>query len=242
MKTIYSFIAITAFSLGAVAQVDLSANFIAFEEGAEISEDVFDGSISIMNNGTNIPLGDSIYFSYIVDGDIYTIDFENTYSNYYILEEEFVVGTELTFGFVDLTAVNLAEAFSGMNVTFCVAVYGIGPSSVDLTFSSDSYPDDNLECVFLEVPVYGIGVEELALEIGDVYITAGQLMIVNNGIGSGAQANINIVNMSGQLAQNETITLAAGTSTMEVSSLATGIYVVSIQVNGAVINRKISIQ
>jgi hypothetical protein len=67
-------------------------------------------------------------------------------------------------------------------------------------------------------------------------------MIVNNGIGSGAQANINIVNMNGQLAQNETITLAAGNSTMEVSSLATGIYVVSIQVNGAVINRKISIQ
>ena len=67
-------------------------------------------------------------------------------------------------------------------------------------------------------------------------------MIVNNGIGSGAQANINIVNMSGQLAQNETITLAAGTSTMEVSSLATGVYVVSIQVNGAVINRKISLQ
>ncbi|MCC7454334.1 MAG: T9SS type A sorting domain-containing protein, partial [Crocinitomix sp.] len=56
------------------------------------------------------------------------------------------------------------------------------------------------------------------------------------------QANINIVNMNGQVAQNETITLAAGTSTMEVSSLATGVYVVSIQVNGAVINRKISIQ
>ena len=62
MKKIYDLMAIVTFSLGAVAQVDLSANFIAYEEGAEISDDVFDGSISIMNNGTNIPLGDSIYF------------------------------------------------------------------------------------------------------------------------------------------------------------------------------------
>jgi hypothetical protein len=48
--------------------------------------------------------------------------------------------------------------------------------------------------------------------------------------------------LNGEVAQTETITLVAGTCAMEVSSLATGVYVVSIQVNGAVINRKISIQ
>ena len=236
MKTIYSFIAIAVFSTTVFAQTDLASQFTAYTAGSTIDDDPMDGTISITNVGIDIPIGDTIYFSYIIDGEFYNLNLDFDYVNYYVTEEVFATGDELLFG-----NPTLAWASLDITVELCSAVYGVGIASIDLMFSSDTNASDNSECMNYKLPKY-IGVEELGLELGNVYVAAGQLMIVNNGIGSDAQANINIVHMNGQVAQNETITLAAGTSTMEVSSLATGIYVVSIQVNGAVINRKISIQ
>jgi hypothetical protein len=237
MKKIYTLAALAVFSLTAGAQTDMSSEFTAYTGGSTIDDSPMDGTISIVNVGADIAMGDTIYFSYIIDGDIYSLNLDAGFVNYYVTEEVFATGDELLFG-----NPALAWAELGITVELCSAVYGIGFASVDVTFPTDSDATDNSECISYELPVDASGVEELGLEVGNVFVAAGQLMIVNNGIGSGAQANINIVNMNGQVAQNETITLVAGTSTMEVSSLATGIYVVSIQVNGAVINRKISIQ
>ena len=237
MKKIYTLAALAVFSLTVGAQTDMSSEFAAYTGGATVDDSPMDGTIAIVNVGSDIAMGDTIYFSYIIDGDIYSLNLDAGFVNYYVTEEVFATGDELLFG-----NPALAWAELGITVDLCSAVYGVGFASVDVTFATDSDASDNSECISYELPVDASGVEELGLEVGNVFVAAGQLMIVNNGIGSGAQANINIVNMNGQVAQNETITLVAGTSTMEVSSLATGIYVVSIQVNGAVINRKISIQ
>ncbi len=238
MKKIYSFIAIAVFSISVFAQTDLASQFTAYIAGSTIDDSPMDGTISITNVGIDIPIGDTIYFSYIIDGEVYDLNLDADFVNYYVTEEVFAIGDELLFGNPTLTWAEL-----DITVELCSAVYGVGIASVDLMFSSDTNASDNSECMNYKLPrSEWYGVEELGLEEGNVYVAAGQLMILNNGIGSGAQANVNIVNMNGQVAQNETITLAAGTSTMEVSSLATGVYVVSIQVNGVVINRKISIQ
>ena len=237
--------AITAFSLGAVAQVDLSVQFVTIDPDELIEISPVDASFVITNEGPDLLPGDTIFFSYLVNDVIYSTTLTLDYINYYVVEidglptgGEVIVGNEE----LDWLASDVDWIALGPEIEFCCAAYGVGYAAVDITFPLDDNPADNNGCFLFVAPGEPASITNEELEISDVYINAGQLMIVNNGIGSGAQANINIVHMNGQVAQNETITLVAGTSTMEVSSLATGIYVVSIQVNGAVINRKISIQ
>ncbi len=230
--------AITAFSLTAVAQVDLSAKFVTYEPGDIIDVSPMDGRFIITNGGADLVLGDSIFFAYLVDGVPQTLTLTTDYQDYYHVDVDGIpTGGEIILGSetLDWTAL-------GFDVEFCCIVYGLGAASVDLAFPLDDDPSDNNSCIVFVESEEPASLKNEDLSIGDVYIDAGQLMIVNNGIGSDAQADVNIINMNGQVAQNESIALTSGTSMMEVSSLATGVYVVSIQVNGAVINRKISIQ
>ena len=67
-------------------------------------------------------------------------------------------------------------------------------------------------------------------------------MIVNDGANDDVQANLNIVNMNGQIVQTENFVLASGTSIVELNNLTTGIYIVAIETEEGVITRKISIQ
>jgi hypothetical protein len=245
MKKIYSFMAMTAFSLGAVAQVDLSVQFVTIDPGEVIEISPVDASFVITNEGADIPAGDTIFISYLINDLIHSMDLSTDFLNYYVIDfEGFPTGAEIIISNeeLDWLEADVDWLAFGPEIEFCCAAYGVGYAAVDITFPLDDNPEDNNGCFVFALPEEPSSITSEELELGNVYIAAGQLMIVNNGIGAGAQANINIVNMNGQVAQNETITLAAGTSTVEVSSLATGIYVVSIQVNGAVINRKISIQ
>ena len=73
MKKIYTLIAIMAFTFSASAQFDLSCEFAAYTAGATINDDPMDGTIVITNEGDDIPIGDTLTFGYIIDGDPYSL-------------------------------------------------------------------------------------------------------------------------------------------------------------------------
>ncbi len=237
MKKIYTLIAIMAFTFSASAQFDLSCEFAAYTAGATINDDPMDGTIVITNEGDDIPIGDTLTFGYIIDGDPYSLALDAGYYNFFVTEEVFVSGTTLAFG-----SDALAWAALGITVEICATAYGIGALAVP-DFTGDTDPSNNSSCISYELPVVDdSGIEDLSLELSNVYVAAGQLMIVNDGANDDVQANLNIVNMNGQIVQTENFVLASGTSIVELNNLTTGIYIVAIETEEGVITRKISIQ
>jgi hypothetical protein len=236
MKKIYTLIAIMAFTFSASAQFDLSCEFAAYTAGATTDDDPMDGTIVITNEGADLPIGDTLTFGFIIDGDPYSLALDAGFYNFFVLEETFVSGTTLAFG-----SDALAWAALGIEVEICATAYGIGALAVP-DFTGDSDPSDNSSCITYQLPVDDSGIEDLSLELSNVYVAAGQLMIVNDGANDDVQANLNIVNMNGQIVQTENFVLASGTSIVELNNLTTGIYIVAIETEEGVITRKIAIQ
>ncbi|MFT5824340.1 MAG: hypothetical protein ACI8ZM_005607 [Crocinitomix sp.] len=239
MKKIYTLIAVMAFTFSASAQFDLSCEFATYTAGSTVADDPMDGTIVITNEGEDIAIGDTLTFGYIIDGDSYSLALDAGFYNFFITEEVFVSGTTLSFG-----DPALAWAALGIDVDLCATVYGIGALAVP-DFTGDADPTDNSSCITYELPdapIDDTGIEDLNLVLSNVYVAAGQLMIVNEGANDDVQANLNIVNMNGQTVQTENFALATGTSIVELNNLSAGIYIVAIEVEGAVITRKISIQ
>lgn len=237
MKKIYTLIACLAITFGATAQFDLSATFVAYAEGSTVDDDPMNGQITIVNEGAPILAGDTLTFGLFIDDGPYGLDLTAGVYNFFVLEEPMATGDEMTFG-TDM----LAWAALGISVECCATVYGVGEAAVT-DHAGDSNPDDNRSCITYNLPeVDDSGIEDFELTLSNVYVAAGQLMIVNDGFNSDEIANLNIVNMGGQVVQTENFTLTQGTNAVEIDNLSTGIYIVAIEVEGAVITRKISIQ
>lgn len=226
-------------AFGANAQYDLSASWVAYSAGESVSDNPMNGTFTITNEGAaDIAIGDTVCYGIIVDDGPYGVDLTGGVYNFIVLEEPFVAGTSLTVGLVEL-----AWAELGITVNACATAYGVGTASV-MDHVGDSNPDDNRECISYMLPEApdDSGIEDFETALANVYVANGSLMIVNSGVTVNEQANLNIVSVNGQLVQTSNFVLTQGTSTVDVSSLSTGIYIVSIEVNGAVISKKVSIQ
>lgn len=239
MKKIYTLIAVLAFTFGATAQdFDLSCVFQSYTAGSTVDDDPTDGTIIITNEGDPIGIGDTLCFGFLIDGSPYSLALDAGFYNFFVTEEEFGTGETMSFG-TDM----LAWAALGISVEWCATAYGIGALSVP-DFAGDANPDDNSSCVTYNLPeeVDDSGIEDLELVLSNVYVAAGQLMIVNEGVNADNQANLNIINMNGQTVQTENFVISQGTTAVEINNLSAGIYIVAIEVEGAVITRKVSIQ
>lgn len=235
MKKIYTLIAAAFVAFGANAQdYDLSIAWSALTDGETVTETEFEGGIIITNEGAPLPIGDTLCFGYRIDGSFFTLSFGGGY-NYVVLEAEMATGETMSFD-------NGVIVTPPLEAEFCAVVHGIGSASFG-TFEGDTNADDNLTCVSIDVEeIDDTGIEDFALALGNVYVAGGQLMIVNEGVTVENQANLKIININGQTVQSENLTLSQGTTSVEISNLSAGIYIVAIEVEGAVLSRKISIQ
>ena len=241
MKKIYTLIAVMAFGFSATAQLeyDLSIEFEAYTAGSSIDESPMNGVMVITNEGPTIPTGDTLFFNYLIDGSDYTMDLTAGSVNYSVLAEDMLTDATLSFGNPALEWASL-----GITVEMCANVYGVGQNTFlgEETYAGDTDISNNQSCISYTLPVDDSGIEDLNISLSNVYITAGQLMIVNDGANDDVQANLNIVNMNGQTVQTENFVLASGTSTVALNNLSAGIYIVAIETEEGVITRKVSIQ
>ncbi|MGB1102194.1 MAG: T9SS type A sorting domain-containing protein [Crocinitomicaceae bacterium] len=249
MKKIYMIIAAVAVSFGATAQDDFAANLISPTSGSTSSDDPVTISFEVENVGsTTMPSGDTLWLSVLIDGGIFGLDIAPGGVTGYILEADLAPGDVFT---VPDFGIDWLPQASPTSVEVCVAVWGNGIASFSgdgETFEdivqNDEDVTNNTDCFTAELPVEvdDASIEEAGLSLTNVYVAAGDLLIVNEGNNPNAQANLNIYNINGQVVQNENFVITQGTNTIGLDNLTAGIYIVAIEVEGAVVTRKISIQ
>lgn len=238
MKKIYTLIAAAFVAFGANAQYDLSIAYTAYAGGETVTTTGIDLSFSVTNEGpATLTITDTIFVSYTRDGvAVYVTNVNITGVQYILLEEDLAPGASVgPFGPTDLGVP------SGFSEEFCAVVYGVGAASV-MTTNDDDY-SNNTSCLSINVTDgYDVSIEDNQLELTNVYAAAGNLMIVSEGSSAGKLANMNIVNLNGQTVQTEAFVVSQGINTVALNNLAAGIYVVSIEIEGVLVTRKISIQ
>jgi hypothetical protein len=238
MKKIYTLIAAAVFTFGANAQYDLSIDYTAYDGGEVETATGIDLSFSVTNEGdVALEITDTIWVSYTRDGTPVNVTNVNvTGAQYIALEEPLAPGASV--GPYGPTSLGVP---SGFNEDFCAVVYGVGVASLDET-NDDNYTD-NVMCIEIDVETgFDVSIEENEFSLSSIFVNAGNLMIVNEGTDAGKTANVSIVNISGQTVQSETVVLSNGTNTVALNNLSNGIYLVAIEVEGAVITRKVSVQ
>ena len=250
MKKIYMLVTAIAVCIGANAQDDFAASLINPTSGSTNSDDPVTINFQVDNVGsTSYGEGDTIWLSLLLDGDIYGLDIAPGGVSGYILSED--LGPGDSFVIPDDIGIDWLEQTEPTTVEVCVAVWGIGAASFSgdgETFEDiivgDDDPSNNTDCFTAELPVAvdDASIEENGLSLSNVYVAAGDLMIVNEGNNPNSQANLNIYNINGQVVQNENFVITQGTNTVALDNLTAGIYIVAIEVEGAVVTRKISIQ
>jgi hypothetical protein len=250
MKKIYTLIALAAFTFTATAQDDFAVNLVSHAEGDTDASNPMDFEFEVENVGeTTYPEGDTLVVSLEVDGAVSALDLTPGFVNYIFLEGDFapgdIISVPATTGIEWLeqpepTTINLCGVVFGMGVA---SFSGAGPSTAEFIVGDDDV-SNNISCISVELPVAvdDAGIEDLSLVLSNVYVASNQLYLINEGANDDVQANLNIVNMNGQTVQTENFALNSGTSIVELNNLTAGIYIVTIEVEGALITRKISIQ
>jgi hypothetical protein len=248
MKKIYMLVTAVAVCFGATAQDDFAANLISPASGSTDTDDPVTISFEVENVGTTAyGAGDTLWLSCLIDGGIFGLDIAPGGVTGYILDAD--LGPGDTFTVPDFGIDWLPQA-DPTSVEVCVAVWGIGVASFggdgetfEDILQNDDDASNNTDCFTAELPVIDdASIEEAGLSLTNVYVAGGDLMIVNEGNSANAQADLNIYNINGQIVQNENFVITQGTNTIGLNNLTAGIYIVAIEVEGAVVTRKISIQ
>lgn len=249
MKKIYMVLAAALLAFGASAQHDLAVNLVSHSSGGTDASDPLTFQFEAENVGdSTILTGDTVWFCLLFNGDIVGLDLATGGVNGFILEEDLAPGDvflvpEIGIDWLDQpepTTIEVCGVVFGPGV---VSFSGEGPGIEEIIVNDDD-PSNNYDCISAELPV-GVddsGIEDLELVLSEVYVVGNHLTIVNEGVNAENQANLNIINMNGQTVQTENFVIAQGVNTVEINSLSTGIYFVSIEVEGAIITKKVSIQ
>ena len=238
MKKTYTLIALLICSFAAAGQFNLSCKFLTYVEGGLVYDHPIDGRIVVTNEGPDIASGDTLVVAFIVSGTPNSLELEEGSYTIYETEEVFVSGTSLTIGSAELEWPTI-----GGEIELCAAAFGVGlPSVPDFTGDTDS--TDNTSCITYVIPdlMSNDDIGASNLKLSTIYTTTSELIIVTEGENSSPSANLSIINLNGQVVQAENIGLTAGTSIIALNNLITGIYIVTIRTQEAVITRKISIQ
>ncbi|MDA7804034.1 T9SS type A sorting domain-containing protein [Crocinitomix sp.] len=250
MKKIYTLIAILAFTFGATAQDDFAVNLVSHTEGDTDDSDPMDFEFEVENVGsTTYGDGDTLVVSLAIDGAIVSLELAGGYVSFLFLTEDFAPGDIYSVPVV--AGIDWLDQPVPTTVSLCAVVYGMGVESfsgggpsVEEYIVNDDDVSNNTSCisVILPVAVDDSGIEDLGLTLSNVYVSGNQLMLENEGINGEALVNLSIVNMNGQTVQTNNFVMVQGTSALAINSLAPGIYVVAIEVEGQIATRKISIQ
>ncbi len=246
MKKIFTILAIAAVSTSAFAQTDdLSIAFTNISAGGTYQNSV-DMAVDITNEGsTTLNIGDTLVIGLNLDDSPYS--FALTANNFSVitLSSALAPGQSLNIPYT----FNVTSA-SGNPIAVCAVVYGIGIASVDTNASPSSpFPmistwdanfGDNKTCITYDPNVTSI--QELNAMADKVFFANNQLVYDWTNINEANEAIVRMTSINGQTVLSETVQLNEGRNRLDVNNLATGLYLVTFQVNGEAATTKIYVK
>lgn len=245
MKKIYTLIAIVCLTFGANAQGDLQIAFTGIAAGSSQPGGAVDGGFSITNNSSTIPMGDTLWFGMNVDNVPYSFNLTLGGLSYSVLTAPFTGGTTLNFA----NTINFTSA-TGNPANVCIVAYGTDRSLIDTNASASSpYPltttwdqnfNDNSVC-FTYTP-FITSIQELNEMTDKVFFANGQLVYDWTNMNEAHEAQITMTSINGQTVLSKNVELNEGRNRMNVNNLATGLYLVTFQVNGEASTAKVYVK
>jgi len=247
MKKIYTLIAALSIFGAVNAQNDFAVNLVSHTAGDTDASDPLNFEFEVENVGsTTIPTGDTLFVSIGLDGSIFSLAIEPGYISFFIIEEDFAPGDVFA---VPVVSIDLIPQPAGTTVELCAVVYGFGAASfsgagpsIEEFIVGDDNTANNISCITAELPIDFTGIETNELGLTNIYYAAGEIILVSEGSEAGKQVNMNVVSINGQSVQNETFVMSQGMNAVAVNSIAPGIYIVAIEIEGVLVTRKISVQ
>jgi len=251
MKKIYTLIAVACLSLTANAQYDLKVELDNYTNNQVVtgsvgtsgfSTDFLNTNFTITNIGDPIAATDTIVFGLMIGTTIYTVDLTANAVNY-ITDSIIPTGGTLEYSPAGVALGFQGDTVAGTQRTICAyaAVAGadewLANNPFDATYNADTNATDNSSCVTYElngtVINDQVGLDQnLRALVNKTYVANNQLVIENNTIDFNSAAIINVTNVSGQIVATENKVIQRGRNTVQLGNLSTGIYIVTVQVEG----------
>ncbi|MBN4071022.1 T9SS type A sorting domain-containing protein [Crocinitomix catalasitica] len=243
MKKIYTLITALSFAAVSTAQIDMAVTLDV--AGASSSADPLDMTFTVTNNGGTIPEGDSIAFALFDGTTYYAMDLTAGFYNFVELDAAsgpFLNGETKTYAPSPIT-MDWIYTNIGLTANMCAIAWVQNGTAVGIiaNIALDVTPTDNTECCFYTVTSV-VGIELLAVDLGSVYAFDNVLRIENNLNSDVENVSVVICSLTGQIVQNETITLNGGLNEIGLNNTTRGIYLVTISANGTSTTKKVSIR
>lgn len=209
------------------SQNNFSIRWNVYEEGVIVEENPFNGSFIIQNVGeSTILTGDTIWYGYLVEDEVYDLNFNLSLYSGMVLDEDFAPGDEFSVS-------NVFEwpLFweSGDTVSTCATVYGEGIESyLEIPYTGDDDPSNNLTCVQAILPTYTAEINSIDL-INRIYHANDRLFIEISQ--KNVRTSITIYSLTGSLVLNQVFEDVDGKIELATDLFIRGLYTIVIEQN-----------
>jgi len=233
-----------ACSTAVFSQYDLKAEWNEYEAGIITDDDPFFGSFTITNNGESvISAGDTIWYGYLIDGDLYDKELNIGLVSGIVLEEDFSAGDERSI----YNPIIWPLWGSGDSIEVCATVFGVGVESYTGDyFTGDSDPENNSTCVTAVLPIYVSDMDEKhnTQDFSTITIQANQGLIQLKLMQElSVPVEISIIGIAGNVVLQKPV-LPKGQTELYLNypSVPSGIYFIRMSWSNGVIAKKIFIR
>ena len=237
MKSLFILLLVAASTI-TYTQNDVSVTFNDYTYGEETSDDPLYLVFSITNeSATAVPVGDTLFFAFLVGGNNYSMDLTAGSVSYVKLTSNFEPGE--TFDLATLSVPPsvmdmqwIYEEMGALTGNIC-AVVGVGIQSLYHAPGADANYLDNTTCVAYTVTEVA-GIEQEEKNELSIYPTpASNSANLKLGTLEG-EIYVTVTDLSGRIVYAETVFATYGkTHTIDTELLENGNYIVTISQNGA---------
>lgn len=239
LRYIGGFIVVLLAANVSFGQYDLAVSWNEYTEGETTDDDPFLGSFTIENVGeSTILTNDTLWYGYIIDGEIYDLDLNLGLVSGEVLDDDFLPGDEISI----LNTFTWPLWGPGITIEACAVVFGVGYESYtgDL-YTGDEDSSNNKVCINAVLPDYSVGIETYEAQSAlHIYSNANEVVVVNN-INEAIPAQISIAGINGQIFYQADLNLNSGQNSVQTTDFASGVYFISIIHNGIRTEKKLVI-
>ena len=243
-KVLFLFLMMVNAGSVAIAQYDLKAEWNVYEPGITTDDDPFYGSFTISNIGEEtIPAGDTIWYGYLINGDLYDKDLNSGLVSGVVLEEDFLSGEEKSI----YNLITWPLWGSGDTIEVCATVFGVGVDSyTEDYYTGDEVPENNSTCVEAVLPIYfsDIPMHTVSPEISNIRVNSiSQQILLEFENEMNGPLEVSLLDIAGHQVQNDFLSVSNGKkAVLNYPKIPTGIYFVRLAWANGIITKKIFIQ
>lgn len=228
MKKLYTLIAAVLSTATLSAQsYDLEISLVTPASGSTVAgQFATDVDFSLTNNGPDaIAAGDTLWFSYTLGADVYSLDGVADASSYVILPAPFSSGITITAAQLGGLTINLGSITANTNV--CIVCWGVNGAINETSDPNDTDFANNIQC-FTATPPSNVGLTE------DVISTSVYPNPANNELNISSieeVTTVSVITMDGKVVANSTSTK------VNVSTLVSGVYIYEVNTRSGKVSR-----